>query len=134
MQKIHETRHKIEKFCAESGKYAPDAYEFVTNCVIAQVNALTSARHLSAQELLQGLVQQLEEDFGFLTASILEYWQIKTASDIGEIVFDLIELKILSASEDDKRSDFDIDFPLHTVSSAYQTRKSNAKLEIPQID
>ena len=134
MQKNHETRRKIEEFCEQNGKYAPDAYEFVTNCVVSQVNSLTEARHLSALELLEGIAKQLKDSFGFLAGEILECWQIKTASDIGEIVFDLIGMNILSASPDDRRSDFDIDYPLTMPIEPYKLRKSNTTLEIPQID
>ena len=126
-----ETRRKIDNFCAQTGKYHPDAYEFITSCVIAQVNSLEKARHLSARELLEGLKKQIHANFGFLADNVLESWHIKTPSDIGEIVFDLIELNILSASEDDKRSDFDIAMPLTDPETV---RKIAPQMEIPKID
>ena len=131
MQNISDTRRKINDFCSKSGKYAPDAYEFITSCVIEQVNALDKVRHLSAEELLRGLKKQLQDNFGFLACNVLENWNIKTASDIGEIVFDLIGLNILSASEDDKRSDFELGMPL---TDPQPRRKTDLKMEIPQID
>ena len=44
---------------------------------------------------------------------------------------DLIELNILSASEDDKRSDFDIAMPLTDPETV---RKIAPQMEIPKID
>ena len=126
-----ETRRKIDEFYAQSGKYHPDAYEFITACVIEQVNSLEKARHLSALELLNGLKKQFHGNFGFLADNVLEAWKIKTPSDIGEIVFDLIALNILSASDDDKRSDFDIVLPL---TDPENVRKIAPQMEIPQID
>ena len=131
MQKISETRRKIDEFCGTYGKYAPDAYEFVTKCVIAQVNSLDAVRHLSAREVIRYIADQLDDRFGILAGNVLEEWKIKTASDIGEIVFDLISLQILSASADDRRADFDIDFPLV---SCHRERTTFVRLEIPQID
>ena len=126
-----ETRRKIDNFCAQTGKYHPDAYEFITSSVIEQVNSLEKARHLSATELLNGLKKQLHRNFGFLASNVLESWNIKTPSDIGEIVFDLIALNILSASDDDKRSDFDI---IMALTDPKPVRKIAPQMEIPQID
>ncbi len=131
MQNSSETRRKINDFYAQTGKYHPDAYEFITSCVIEQVNSLEKARHLSAVELLDGLKNQLYRNFGFLAANVLEAWDINTASDIGEIVFDLIDLNILSAADDDKRSDFDIALAL---TDPVHIRKTTPQMEIPQID
>ena len=131
MQKLSETRRKINTFCGESGKYHPDAYEFITDCVINRISALSTARHLTALELLQALRKQLDVHFGALTGLILEEWKIHSASDIGEIVFDLISMQILSASAEDKRSDFDVEFALLPPVMPRKTIKIS---EIPQID
>lgn len=131
MQNISENRRKINELYQRSGKYHPDAYEFITSCVIDQVNNLPRARHLSAAELLAGLKKQLHSNFGFLAADVLDSWGIKSASDIGEIVFDLISINILSASEDDKRCDFDLQFNLTEPPCL---RKASPNMEIPQID
>ena len=131
MQNISETRRKINEFCQHSGKFPPDAYEFITSCVIEQINNLEEIRHLSAEELLAGLKKQLQDKFGFLAGNVLDLWNIKSASDIGEIIFDLIHINILSAADDDKQSDFEINFPL---TEQVRSRKREHILEIPQID
>ena len=133
MLKFSETRRKINEYCENSGKYPPDAYEFVTNCVIKQVNSQAAPRHLTALELLQGMSEQLEKEFGLLAGEVLKNWHIKTASDIGEIVFDLIGLNILSASADDRREDFNIEFKFH-FNTAKTFRTAHCKREIPKID
>ena len=124
-------RRVIREYCEQTGKYAPDAYEFVTTGVIEQVEALDTPRHLSALEVLQNLRSRLDAEFGLLMPAVLERWQIRTASDIGEIVFDLIKMNILSASADDKRSDFDVDFNLQTTE---KTVRKSLPVEVPKID
>ena len=131
MQNISETRRKINEFCQHSGKFPPDAYEFITSCVIEQVNSLEHVRHLSAQELLAGLKKQLQEKFGFLAGNVLEAWNIRSSADVGEIIFDLISINILSAADDDKQSDFEINFSLTDQSVPH---KLDHILEIPKID
>ena len=131
MQKISDTRRKINDFYAQTGKYSPDAYECVTACVIDQVRRMDNPRHLSAREVLDGIVKSLPKEFGAVAFLVLEQWKIANASDIGEIVFDLIELGILSASAEDRRSDFNIDYPLYHP----LRRKINlSALEMPKID
>ena len=124
-------RRVIQDFFEQYGKYAPEAYEFVTRAVVEQVEALEAPRHLTALEVLQNLRRRLEADFGWLAPAVLAEWKINCASDIGEIVFDLIDMNILSASSDDKRSDFDIDFNLQEQ-TLY--RKVSAPVEVPKID
>ena len=131
MHDISENRRKINDFCQQSGKYAPDAYEFITSCVIDQVNNLDRVRHLSAQELVLGIKQQLRNQFGFLACDILKEWNIKRPSDIGVIVFDLINLNILCAADDDRQSDLDIDTVLAEPS---EIRRLSSHTEIPKID
>ena len=131
MPKFTARRRKINEFCENSGKYTPDAYEFITDCVIQQVNELTTPRHLSGLEVLQGVSARLEKEFGFLASEVLNTWQINSASDIGEIIFDLIQMQILSASPDDHRSDFDLDHPLLPTE---KRRRRKIQQEIPKID
>ena len=132
MHDISENRRKINEFCQQSGKYSADAYEFITSCVIEQVNNLDRMRHLSAREVVLGLKQQLVNHFGFLAGDVLKRWNIRQPSDIGVIIFDLISLNILCAADDDRQSDFDIDDIV--LAEPAKLRKLNSQMEIPQID
>ena len=131
MQNISENRRKINDFCAQTGKYQPDAYEFITECVVQQVNSMAAARHLSAREVIEGVVKSCRREFGIVSTMVLKKWGIAQAADIGEIVYDLIAMNILSASPDDKRSDFNIDYPLFPAKGNI---KNFSAAEIPKID
>ena len=133
MENITETRRKINEFCNRTGKYAPDAYEFVTSCVVEQSGRMNPPRHLSALEVVQGIQKKLSAEFGCLAGEVTEYWQMQTSNDVGEIVFDLIDLQILNASEDDKRSDFDLDMPLVETPQKNFRYKTKSDMEIPKI-
>ena len=43
---------------------------------------------------------------------VLEAWGLKYASDVGRIVYLLIDAKLLSASPEDDPTDFDVEFQL----------------------
>ena len=72
MQELSSTRRKINEHCGVKDKFPPDAYEFVTACVIEQVNALEQPRHLSALELLQGIQKQFIDNFGPLAEMVVD--------------------------------------------------------------
>lgn len=45
--------------------------------------------------------------FGLMAKTVLNYWGVRSTSDIGEIVYHLIAVGDLQASEGDRREDFD---------------------------
>ena len=44
--------------------------------------------------------------FGFMAATVLESWGIRSTGDFGNIVFNLIEYNVFSKTESDRREDF----------------------------
>ena len=122
---------KIRELLKTDSRYAADAYSFVSNAVTFTVNRLPEHRHVNAKELILGLREYAENQFGVLAPDVLESWGISTASDIGNLVYNLISVSILSASPGDQRSDFDIDLsplpPQDTVSPS-------EKISLPKID
>ncbi len=64
-------------------------------------------QHISGEELINGFLELVVKVYEELAPLALEYWGVKSGRDVGVIVYDLIESKILSASQDDSLSDFD---------------------------
>lgn len=112
MLEITETRRKINELSEAEGRYPAAAYEFISDTVREAVSRLNSPRHVSAVELLQVFQDYAYECFGPLTETVLNDWNVRTASDVGNLVYSLISIKLLSASPEDQASDFDIDFQL----------------------
>ena len=102
---------KVEKLTQSDPRYSREAYRFVTDAVTFSVNRLEAHRHVTARELMAGIRDYAAQEYGALAREVLASWGITTASDVGDIVYNLIGVELLSASPGDKRSDFDIDFP-----------------------
>ena len=100
---------KIRELVKKDSRYAAEAYSFVSNAVTFTVSRLPEHRHVNARELVLGLKDFAENQFGVLAPGVLESWGICTASDVGNLVYHLIDVQILSASPGDQRSDFEID-------------------------
>ncbi len=64
-------------------------------------------RHLTGQELCEGIRQYAVEEFGYLAKSVLNSWGVRTTRDFGNIVFNLIEIGRMKKTRDDRLEDFD---------------------------
>ena len=56
--------------------------------------------------------------YGLLAATVLAHWGVRSTSDIGDIVYNLIAAGDLEKTESDSRSDFDNLFDFETVFKA----------------
>ncbi len=92
---------------ARDSRYARAAYHFVCEALDhTQASSTGQKRHVSGQELLDGIRQFALQQFGPMTCLVFEEWGIQSCSDFGEIVFNMIEQQILSKTETDSRDDF----------------------------
>lgn len=110
----------VERIRALDGRYAADAYAFIMDGLDHTVRALEQRRHVSAAELLTGLCRFARDRYGMLAYDVLRAWGIREGSDVGEIVFQLIDAGILSRRDEDAREDFDTPLDLkHALEDSY---------------
>ncbi|MCU0771538.1 MAG: hypothetical protein MUE94_07190 [Verrucomicrobia bacterium] len=63
-------------------------------------------RHVTGQELLEGIREHVLQQFGPMSITVLEEWGIRNTRDIGEVVFNMVENRLLAKTEEDSRADF----------------------------
>ena len=100
----------VRQFCRANPRFHPDAYYLVQHAVSVAHKFLgpqPPSRHISGQELARTIRQVLLELYGPLAIDVLNHWNVHATADFGRLVYDLSELKLLSASEDDDIHDFD---------------------------
>jgi uncharacterized repeat protein (TIGR04138 family) len=98
----------------EDARYDRRAYAFVREGLDHTVRGLKKAdpartqqsQHVSGRELLEGLRVYALDQYGPLAKTVLESWGVHRCADFGEIVFNLIEYRIFSKTESDRREDF----------------------------
>jgi len=101
----------LDKILERDARYHRDAYLFIrealdfTQKLVIKENR-GQARHVSGQELLDGVRQFSLLQFGPMTATVLEEWGIRTCNDFGEIVFNMVDIGLLAKTEKDSRDDF----------------------------
>ncbi len=101
-----DTDRIVREIAASDGRYAPEAYFFVTEAVSYTQRMLGRKGHVSGRELLEGVRRYALEEFGFLARVVLEGWGVKSTEDIGNIVFNMVNAGLLYRSRDDRIEDF----------------------------
>jgi len=91
---------------ARDPRYTVEAYAFVRGGLDFTVRSLENQRHISGQELLEGIRKFAIGEFGPMTKTVLNGWGIARTEDIGEIVFNMVETGLLGKTDEDSRADF----------------------------
>ncbi|MDP8213292.1 MAG: hypothetical protein P9X22_08430 [Candidatus Zapsychrus exili] len=91
----------IEKIVEKDGRYTEDAYEFVMEALSYTQKKFKRLKHVSGEEILQGMKELLLDKYGPMTMTVLQYWGIDNTEDFGNIVFNLVDNRVLSKTEDD---------------------------------
>ncbi|MDD3375285.1 MAG: hypothetical protein PHY73_06160 [Candidatus Omnitrophica bacterium] len=105
----------VDKICVKDNRYKREAYEFVMEALSFTQKKFRRSKHVAGKELLEGIRQLLEDKFGLMVLTVLEHWGVKTTEDFGHIVFNLVENKILSKTEEDTLESFQQAYDFHEV-------------------
>ena len=110
----------IKKICAKDERYDIEAYIFMREALDYTIKKLKKPdkgpdRHVSGQELSEGIRKYALAEFGPITLTVLNSWGIKKTEDFGEIVFNLVSVGELGKTEDDKRDDFTNSYDFYEV-------------------
>ncbi|MEX2217015.1 MAG: Minf_1886 family protein [Phycisphaeraceae bacterium] len=102
---------------ARKTKYPLDAFAFVQRGLDFTVRRLhgeqttepregDESRHVSGQELCQGLRDFALGQYGLMARSVLRRWGITTCEDFGRIVFAMVDAQLMRKTEGDTINDF----------------------------
>jgi uncharacterized repeat protein (TIGR04138 family) len=64
-------------------------------------------RHVTGQQLCEGIRQYALSQFGYMSKTVLNNWGVRSTSDIGSIVYKMINAGIMKKSSKDRRAHFD---------------------------
>lgn len=95
----------------EDSRYGKGAYYFVRQALdhalqhIKQDHA-EGNHHVTGRELLEGIREFALDQYGPMTKTLLNAWNITRCRDFGDIVFNLVEAGVLGKTENDSPEDF----------------------------
>lgn len=101
----------LDPVLAQDPRFPREAYLFVREALDHTQELLVKRggklpRHVSGMELLDGIRDLAIKQFGPMAITVFDEWRIRRCEDFGEIVFNLVENKILSKTDEDSREDF----------------------------
>ena len=95
----------LEAIVPDEARYSKEAYSFVLRGCASAFKKYPNT-NVSAAQLLDCLRELAISAYGAQAKSTLKSWRIFQCSDFGQIVYDLIYLKLLGEGPDDSRDDF----------------------------
>ena len=115
MPPVHEI---IAQLCRRNPKYATQAYLFVLDALHRRMLELDAPRHITGPELADAVRDLAIMRFGLLARTVLEHWGVHSTSDLGEIVFTMVDHGVLTKQDTDSREDFEGLFSFERVFEA----------------
>jgi uncharacterized repeat protein (TIGR04138 family) len=108
---------RLEELVRRRQRFPIEAYEFVRD---AFAHAGPD-EDLSALQLLEAISGLARRELGLLAPTVFRLWGVRSTDDIGEIVFDLIDARLIEAASDDCREGFQAAFDLEQALAAGQS-------------
>ena len=96
----------MDRIRLKESRYDEQAYLFVLSALEYSQSKLDARRHINAAELAESCRDLALERFGLMSRIVLERWGIQGTSDLGEIVFTLVDLGFLVKQPNDTREEF----------------------------
>jgi uncharacterized repeat protein (TIGR04138 family) len=107
----------VERILAHDNRYKREGYAFVREALDFTQQRIHKGsrdrrdrkdRHVTGQQLLEGIREYALQSFGPMSLFVLEEWGLQRCDDFGEIVFNLVEYGqgMFGKTDDDSRDDF----------------------------
>ena len=100
----------VSRICEKDGDYDAEAYYFVRESLDRTVRALgredAKDRHVTGQELCEGIRAHALEQFGPLSLLVLSQWGVFETADFGRIVHALVNEGVFGKKPTDSVDDF----------------------------
>ena len=99
----------IAQVISTDGRYSPAAYDFVREALgvaVGKFQGSNEDQHVTGQQLLEGVRLHALNEFGPMAHTTLDLWGIRRGEDVGNIVYNLIEVGYFGRNDGDSLEDF----------------------------
>ena len=108
------TWKKLQRIIKKDSRYSVQSYQFIFEALDFTASKLgkkynssmEEERHVTGQELSEGIKQYALMKFGFMAMIVFGQWGIANSRDFGEIVFNLVDSGLMGKTETDSLDDF----------------------------
>jgi uncharacterized repeat protein (TIGR04138 family) len=121
----------LDELVRRDPRYSREAYRFVSDALEHTVSKLSERRHVTGQELSQGIKDYALREFGPLAREVFRSWGVRSTADFGEIVYNLIEIGVMGKTDEDRREDFHNVYDLNAAfEEGFNIRISEDQLDL----
>lgn len=101
----------VESILQREKRYDPQAYLFLKEALDFTLKRAADAndgepRHVTGSELCIGFRDLALQQFGPMAGTLMTEWGLRESSDVGEMVFHLIDEQMFGRQESDTKEDF----------------------------
>ncbi len=107
IQPIVELLQQDQRFHIEAYQFVREALAYAQEILKMSEGNEEGENHITGQQLCEAIRQYALEQYGFLAQTVLNSWGVHRTGDFGEIVYNLIRIKHMKKSPEDRREDFD---------------------------
>ncbi len=130
MEKENDFEDKVNEVVKKDPRYKLQSYAFVMAALDHILRKFKKPKHISGKELLNGIKELAKEEFGPTAKLVFEYWGVRNTEDFGNIVFNLVDARIMSKTEEDSIEDFKDVFDFtEEFEGKYQMKVDREKLK-----
>ncbi len=107
-----EVEEKVALLCQRFPRFDAQAYFFLFEALDHSIVTLGKAqqegieRHVTGGELLRSIRVVAQKQFGWLAKTVFNTWGVEKTEDFGQIVFIMVEEKLLHKQDNDSMDDF----------------------------
>ncbi len=112
-QFLREALDYTQKKAGKEYRVPSEARETAPEETKAVVPKEEDQKHVSGQELLEGIRDYALKEFGPMVTTVFEEWGIRSCKDFGEMVFLLVDHRILRKTDKDSHADFENGYDFH---------------------
>lgn len=108
----------MDQIRVRNTRYHERAYLFVLAALEYCQQRLPERRHIDGRELAHACRDLALERFGVMSRLVLEHWGVTSTTDIGQLVFTLVDVGLLISQTTDALDDFSDVFSFDTAFEA----------------
>lgn len=113
----------LKEILNKDKRYAAEAYGFAFEALDFTIKKIGKRRHVTGQELLEGIRQYALKQFDMLAKMVFNSWGIYHTEDFGEIVFTLVDAGLMGKTDKDIKEDFKNGYKFDEAFSADQSKE-----------
>ena len=135
MQRFRNFSEAVEAIMRDRPQYTREAYDHMIVAMDKTSEQLAKQengnKHLTAEELFFGFCACAIDEYGPMAHAVLEFWGVRDAKDVGQIVYNLIEVGVFGKQKEDSQEEFDCLPDMKQLLRVAYLPESEQNLEMP---